>query len=176
MSEDLDAVEHLLAQRFYAEAAYFAGVASARAPSARAHMLAGAGCCGCAEPLAAAQRLLDGDPDPGEADAGLRISPATELPYEGLEHLLEALRVEPALRAPEALRDVFDRVADDLAYVSRREIHRPPDARRTYSHGLAAVMAALLLRRLTGSDRELPRVSAPTLDAARGALAERLGG
>ena len=62
---------------------------------------------------------------------------------------------------------MLDAVADDLAYVSRREIHRPPDARRRYSHGFASVVAALLLRRLTGSEADLPRVATPTVESAR---------
>jgi hypothetical protein len=177
--DDPTAIEHLLAQRYFAETAYYGGVLATASPSAQAHMLAGAGCCGCAEPLAAAQRLLDGDPDPphaGDGAGGLRVSPATELPYEGLGHLIAAVSLDPALRAPERLHDVLDGVADDLAYVSRREIHRPPDARRRYSHGLACVAAALLLRRLTGSGRDLPRVAQSTVERAREVIAEELSG
>jgi len=173
---ELTAMQHLLSQRFFAETAYFAGVGAALSPSAQAHMLAGAGCCGCAEPLAVAQRLVDGDPEPSrEADgSALRVSPGTELPYAGFEHLVEAFRLDPGLRAPESVHDVLDSVADDLAYVSRREIHRPPDARRRHSHSLACVAAALLLRRLTGSERELPRVSPSTVERAREILVEEL--
>ena len=142
--DELSRIEHLLAQRFFAEAAYYGGVSATSSPTARAHLLAGVGCCGCAEPLAAAQRLLDGDPSraPATVPAAFAVSPATELPYEGFLHLIEAVRLDPELRASEHLRDVLDGVADDLAYVSRREIHRPPDARRRYSHGLACVAAA----------------------------------
>lgn len=176
--DGLGIVETLLAQRFFVEAAYYAGVAAAATPSARAHMLAGAGCCGCAGPLASAQRLLDGDPEPVSDDlgGGLRVSPQTELPYEGFLHLVAAARHEPDLRAPSPLRDVLDSVADDLAYVSRREIHRPPDARRRYSHGLASVAAALLLRRLTGTERELPRVAPATVERAQQVVADELRG
>jgi hypothetical protein len=169
---DLAAVEQLLAQRYFAEVVYYAGVSATSSPSARAHLLAGVGCCGCAQPLANAQRLLEDDPEPRAN--GLRVSPATELPYEGLVHLLEAFRLDPGLRAPEGLHDVCDEVADDLAYVSRREIHRPPEARRRFTHGIASVAAALLLRRLTGSERELPGVPEPTLEQARRLLADEL--
>jgi hypothetical protein len=176
--DDPTAIEHLLARRYFAEAAYYAGVLATASPSARTHMLAGAGCCGCAEPLAGAQRLLDGDPDPhgDEGAGGLRVSPATELPYEGIRHLIAAHSLDPALRAPERLHEVLDGVADDLAYVSRREIHRPPDARRRYSHGVACVAAALLLRRLTGSERDLPRVAPSTVERAREIVEAELGG
>jgi hypothetical protein len=92
------------------------------------------------------------------------VSPGTELAYDGFEHLVQSARFAPHLRAPGRLRDVLDAVADDLAYVSRR---RPPDARRRYSHGLAAVAAALLLRRPTGSEADLPRVAALTVGRAR---------
>jgi hypothetical protein len=94
------------------------------------------------------------------------VSPGAVLPYDGFEHLVQSARLDPHLRAPGRLRDVLDAVADDLAYVSRREIHRPPDARRRYSHGLAAVAAALLLRRPTGSEADLPR-AALTVERAR---------
>jgi hypothetical protein len=167
--DDLNAIEDLLVQRYFVEVAYYGGVNAAKAPSARAHLLAGVGCCGCAEPMAVAERLLDGDADPraDEGAGGLRVSPGTELPYDGFEHLVQSARLDPQLRAPQRLREVLDAVADDLAYVSRREIHRPPDARRQYSHGLAAVMAALLLRRLTGSEADLPRVPTSTGAIAR---------
>ena len=176
--DELSRIEHLLSQRFFAEVAYYAGVSAASSPTARAHLLAGVGCCGCAEPLAAAQRLLDGDPEPSSGDGAgsLRVSPATELPYEGFLHLIEAVRLDPELRASEHLRDVLDGVADDLAYVSRREIHRPPDARRRYSHGLACVAAAVLLRRLTGSARDLPHIAPSTLELARAIIAEETAG
>ena len=77
-------------------------------------MFAGVGCCGCAAGLAVAQRLLEGAPDPGDdAERPTVVSPATELPYEGFFHLVEALRLDPAISAPKALREVFDAVADD---------------------------------------------------------------
>jgi hypothetical protein len=163
---DMEWMIHLLVRRCFVEAAYFGVVRALKTPSAEAHMLAGVGCCGCASPLAIGQRLLEGDSIPDEATggSGLIISPATELPYEGFFHLLEAIRMNPDIQAPESLGEVFDAVADDLAYVSRREIHRPPDKARRYSHKLACLSAAVLLRRLTGTNRTLPGVGSTTLD------------
>ena len=172
---DLDRCERLLAERCFVEVAYLAGVEATASPSARAHLLAGVGCCGCVEPIAAGQRLLDDDPLPStdRGGGGLRISPGTPLPYAGLDHLLEAFRADPALRAPESLWTVLDAVADDLAYVSRREIQRSPGSPRPRTHSLTCLMAAVLLRRLTGSSAELPRVS---VDFAEEKLAEELPG
>jgi hypothetical protein len=174
---DLELVAHLLSRRCFAEAAYFGALSALKSPRAEAHMLAGVGCCGCAEPLAMAQRLLEDVPVHNEeVGAGvLRISPATELPYEGFFHLIEAVRLDPAIKAPRSLREVFDAVADDLAYVSRREIHRPPGKRRRYSHGIACVSAAVLLRRLTSNDRELPGVASPSLEGAMEIIDAELG-
>ena len=108
--DDLDAVEDLLVQRYFVEVAYYAGVSAAIAPSAApAHLLAGVGCRACAEPLAVAERLLDGDADPraDEGAGGLRVSPGTELPYDGFEHSAQSARdAIPAKppRAPAAAR------------------------------------------------------------------------
>src|SRR5512146_2358032 len=109
---DLELIAHLLSRRCFAEAAYLGAVSALRTPTALAHIYAGVGCCGCAEPLAIAQRLLEGAPTHAEVDAGLRVSPETELPYEGFFHLVQALRLDPAIKAPENLREVFDSVAD----------------------------------------------------------------
>jgi len=171
-------VASLLSRRYFAEAAYFGGVGALRNPSANAHLLAGIGCCGCVAPLATAQRLMDGDPVP-EGDlaiGGLRVSPATELPYEGLFHLIEAVRADPATKIPGPLREVADAVADDLAYASRSEVRRSPDELRRYSHPMACLAAAVLLRRLTGSSRELPRAGPARLAVAAEILETELGG
>ena len=45
-----------------------------------------------------------------------------------------------------------------MAYVSRRELHFPPEQRKRHTHRAASLGAATLLRRLTGSNRELPGV------------------
>ena len=174
---DLDFISYLLSQRYFAEAAYFGGMMSVKAPSALAHMLAGVGCCGCAEPLATAQRLLEGVPVPDEevGTGGLLISPITHLPYEGFFHLLQALRLDPSIKSPAKLREVFDSVADDLAYVSRRELEPGPDRRRRYTLREASVSAAVLLRRLTGSDRDLPGVASPRLERAMEIIDAELG-
>jgi hypothetical protein len=66
-------------------------------------------------------------------------------------------------------------VADDLAYVSRREIHRPPDKARRYSHKLACLSAAVLLTRLTGTNRSLPGVGSTTLDCTMEIIEGELG-
>jgi len=175
---DLEHVAHLLYQRYFAEAAYFGAVSALRSPTAEAHMLAGVGCCGCAEPLAMAQRLLEGVPVPDEelgGTGGLRISPASQLPYEGFLHLLQALRLDPSIKAPTNLRNVFDSIADDLAYVSRRELEPGPHKRRRYTLREASLSAAVLLRRLTESDRELPGVASPSLQKAMEIIDEELG-
>ena len=171
-------VASLLAKGYFAEAAYFGGVEALRNPSASAHLLAGLGCCGCVAPLATAQRLLDGDPVPeGELGIGqLRVSPGTELPYEGLFHLIEAVRADRAAEVPGPLREVADAVADDLAYASRREVRRPPDEPRRYSHSMACLAAAVLLRRLTGTSRELPRAHPALLAAADEILDTEIAG
>jgi hypothetical protein len=165
---EIDYLSHLLSQRYFPEAAYFAVVLSLRNPSAPAHMLAGAACCGCCEPLAKAQKLLDGVEVPDEelGTGALRVSPITLLPYEGFFHLLQALRMDPSITAPANLREVFDSVADDLSYVSRRELELPPDQHKRYSLRMASVAAALLLRRFTGSTRELPGVMPTTITLA----------
>ena len=67
-------------------------------------------------------------------------------------------------------------VADDLAYASRREVRRPPDELRRYSHPMACLAAAVLLRRLTGTSRELPRVHPVRLAAAAEILDPELRG
>jgi hypothetical protein len=176
----LEPIASLLSRRFFVEAAYYGAVSAIRNPSAMAHMFAGVACCGCAEPLAAAQRLIEGVAGDDEGGAGgLLVSPATDLPYEGFFHLIEAVRLDPELRAPAALRGVFDAVADDLAYASRREVHRPPDRMRRYSHRVACVSAALLIRRFTSNDRELPGVQSPTLQLTRDVIdaeLQRTGG
>jgi hypothetical protein len=140
-------------------------------------MLAGVGCCGCVEPLAIGQRLLEGVPVADEklGMGSLLISPATELPYEGFFHLIEAVRLDPSIQAPENLRQVFDSVADDLAYASRRELHRPPGQRRRYTLQQASLSAAVLLRRLAASDRDLPGVVPPRLEGATAIVEEELG-
>ncbi len=64
---------------------------------------------------------------------GLRVSPMSQLPFAGFDHLLAAFRADPQLRAPERFREVIDGIADDLAYMSRREIQSSdviPTARR----------------------------------------------
>lgn len=173
---DLDLVAHLLSRHCFAEVAYFATMASMKSPTALSHMLAGVGCCGCSEPLAIAQRLLEGAPVSGDVGpGGLRVSPATTLPYEGFFHLIEAIRREPSIVAPRDLREVFDAVADDMAYVSRRELHAAPDERRRYTLRLASVSAAVMLRRMTGSDRELPGLVSSTLDVAKEIIDAELG-
>ncbi|MDW8214031.1 MAG: hypothetical protein RMJ55_10770 [Roseiflexaceae bacterium] len=103
---------------------------------------------------------LEGVPMPDEKSGvdRLRISPGTRMPYEGFSHLLEAVRLNPAITAPDSLREVFDAVADDLAYVSRRELRGSFDGPLRYSHRTACLAAALLLRRMTGTDRALPGV------------------
>lgn len=156
---DVEYVAHLLSRRCFVEAAYFGVLCALRAPTAEAHMFTGVGCCGCAAPLAHVQRLLEGVPMPDEKSGvdRLRISPGTPLPYEEFYHLLEAVRLNPAITAPDSLREVFDAVADDLAYVSRRELRGSLTLRR-YSHRTACLAAALLLRRMTGTDRALPGV------------------
>ncbi len=173
---DPEHISLLLSQRYFAEAAYFGTVSALQRPAALAHMLAGVACCGCAEPLAIAQKVLEGAPGPDDAGlGGLRVSPATVLPYEGFFHLLHALRLDRSIKAPVNLRELFDAVADDLAYASRRELHGSTDKPRRYSVRAASVAAAVLLRRLTGSDRELPGVAAPTLEIATEIIDTELG-
>jgi hypothetical protein len=173
--DDLASLENLLLRRCFVEVAYFGAVRAMKAPSAAAHMLAGVGCCGCMAPLAVAQQLLEGIAVPDEALA-IRavVSPASELPYEGFFHLVEAVRRDRAVRAPPSLREVFDAVADELAYVSRRETHRPPEQRRVYSLRQASLAAAVLLRRLTGTARELPGVASPAAEAASAVIDQEL--
>jgi len=162
---DLDYIVHLLTNKCFAEAAYFASVGAAKAPSSLSHLLAGSACCGCAEPLAIAQRLLEGAPVPDEIGAGgLRVSPATDLPYEGFFHLIESLRLDSSIQPTPDLCQVFDDIADNLAYVSRRELHRGIARRHRYTMREVTVSAAILLRRWTGSGRELPGVMKPLLD------------
>lgn len=172
---DLESLAHLLSRRCFVEAAYFGTVSTLKSPTALAHMFAGVGCCGCVEPLAMAQRLLEDAPVRDEVGVGLCISPVTELPYEGFFHLIQAVRLDPTIKAPENLRSVFDAVADDLAYVSRREFHRPPDKRRHYTLRAASLSAALLLRQLTGSDQELPGVMLPTIEVSKEIIDTELG-
>ncbi len=170
-------VANLLSQRYYAEAAYFGVVQALMEPSAMAHMLAGAACCGCAQPIAAGQRILEDAPLEGEVGSGgLRVSPQTQLPYEGFFHLLQARRLDPAIMAPKSLGQVFDSIADDLAFFSRREFQSSPDRRKKYSLRLASVSAALLLRQLTGSERELPGVAPATVEMAREIIETELSG
>jgi hypothetical protein len=69
---------------------------------------------------------------------------------------------------------VFDAVADELVYVSRRETHRPPEQRRLYSLRQASLAAAVLLRRLTGTARELPGVASPAAEAACAVIDQEL--
>jgi len=144
-----------------------AAVSAIKAHSAVAHMLAGVACCGCAEPLAIGQRALEGASAPHEENASEpRTCPATDLLYEGFFHLIEAVRLDSSIEAPAALRDQFDAIADDLAYVSRRELHAPADRRKRYSLRIASVAAAVLLRRLTRTAKELPGVMEPLRDSA----------
>jgi hypothetical protein len=174
--DDLDSIAYLLSRRCFAEAAYFGAMHALKQPSAQAHLFAGLGCGGCAEPLAVAQRSLEDAPVPREIGAGgLTVSPATNLIYEGFFHLIEALRLDPSIKVSAELREVADYVADDLAYVSRRELHTAPDKRRRYSLRLASVAAAVLIRRLTESDRELPGVLSATLEVAAEAIEAELG-
>lgn len=174
---NLDYIVHLLSLRCFAEAAYFGTVQTLKTPTARAHLLAGVGCCGCTEPLSLAQRLLEGVfvSDEELKKSELRVSPITLLPYEGFFHLINALRLDQSIRAPESLRDIFDSVADDLAYVSRRELEPGPNNRRRYTLREASLCAAVMLRRLTGSDRELPGVAAPSLERAMEIIEVELG-
>ena len=153
-------VAALLKKGWFAEAAYFAVVRVMKSPNADAHMIAGVSCCGCGRPLAIAQRLLEGEPvlDEDLRRGYLATSPIPRLPYEGLFHLLQAIRLEPSIRAPLELRNVFDSVADDLAFVSRRDLERPPNAQARYTFREATLAAALLLRRLTGTQLGLAGV------------------
>lgn len=156
---DLDLVTLLLSKRYFADALYFATLGAIQRPTSHAHMLAGIACCGCTGPLASAQRLLEGVAWDRNALAGpLIVSPMTMLPYEGFFHLIQAFRLEPSLTAPAGLRPLADDIADDMAYVSRRELHFPPERRKRHAHRTASLCAAMLLRRLTGSHRELPGV------------------
>jgi len=176
MSDDVQAITSFLANRYYAEAAYFGTLLSLRTADARAHLIAGIGCCGCSAPLADVQRLLEGVPERAETGTcGLRVSPMTSLPIEGFFHLVQARRLDRTIMVPADLREVADEVADDLAFVSRRELHWPPDRPRRYSHRLACVAAALMLREMTGNASDLPGVASPTRDAARGIIATELG-
>lgn len=172
----LEYIGHLLSRRCFTEAAYFGAVSALNSSTAEAHLLAGVGCCGCVEPLAIGQRLLEGVPVSDEQIGMnvLLISPATELPYEGFFHLIEAVRLDPAIKAPENLREVFDAVADDLAYFSRRELHRPPDKSKRHTLMGASLSAAVMLRRLTKSDRKLPGVLSSRLDGAIEIINEEL--
>jgi hypothetical protein len=157
---DLDRVTLLLSKRYFADALYLATLGAIQSRASRAHMLAGIACCGCAGPLASGQRLLEGAAKDPIAQAGPSIvSPMTMLPYEGFFHLIQAFRLEPSLTAPASLRPLADDIADDMAYVSRREQQFPPEQRKRHSHRAACLGAATLLRRLTGSDRELPGVT-----------------
>jgi hypothetical protein len=168
---------NLLSKRWYAEAAYYGGLLAIKEGSATSHMLAGAACCGYAEPAALAQRILEGAPVAEDVGpGGLRVSPQTSLPYDGFFHLVEARRLDPSISAPATLRSVFDAIADDLAYFSRREFHASADRPKKYSLRIASVSAALLLRQLTGSDRELPGVAPITLETAREILQTELAG
>ena len=176
MSDDMQALTYLLANRCYAEAAYFGTLRALRTADARAHLLAGIGCCGCAAPLADAQRLLEGVPERAQASSsGLRVSPMSSLPFEGFFHLLQARRFDRTIMVPADLREIADEVADDLAFVSRRELHWPPNRPRRYTHRLACVAAALLLRDMTGNAGDPPGVLSPTRDAAREIIATELG-
>lgn len=167
--DELLFIANLLSRRCFVETAYFGVLRALKSPTAEAHLLAGVGCCGCIEPLATGQRLLEGVPVPDEKIemGALLISPATELPYEGFFHLIEAVRLDPAIKAPGNLREIFDSVADDLAFFSRRELHRPPDQRRRHTLQDASLSAAVMLRRLTACDRKLPGVASLNLDIAR---------
>ena len=77
---------------------------------------------------------------------------------------------------PKDLREVADAVADDLSYASRREIRRPPDEPRRYSHPTACLAAAMLLRRLTGTGGELPGASPARLATVAEILESELAG
>jgi hypothetical protein len=175
MSDEVQAIVYLLANRFYTEAAYFGTLCAMRTADARAHLMAGIGCCGCAAPLADAQRLLEGVPERAQAGTSdLNISPMTRLPIEGFYHLLEARRLDRTIMVPPDLRAIADEVADDLAFASRREIHRRPDRPGRYSHRLVCVAAALLLRDMTGTVDALPGVMEPTRTVAQEAIAVEL--
>jgi hypothetical protein len=65
------------------------------------------------------------------------------------------------------LHQVFDSVADDLAYFSRRELEPGLEDRKQYTLRAVSVSAAMLLRQLTGSDRELPGVMLPTIETSK---------
>jgi hypothetical protein len=95
--------------------------------------------------------------------------------YEGFFHLIQAVRLGPSIQAPANLRDEFDAIADNLAYVSRREFNTAPSRRRRYPLRLASISAAVLLRRLTGSDRELPGVMSPLVESATEIIKTEVG-
>jgi hypothetical protein len=163
---DSDRVTMLLSKRYFADALYFATLGATQRRSSRAHMLAGIACCGCTGPLARGQRLLEGGATKDRTtQAGpLIVSPMTRLPYEGFFHLIQAFRLEHSLSAPASLSPLADDIADDMAYVSRLEVHSPPEQRKRHAHRTASLGAAMLLRRLTGSDRELPDVTGDPAD------------
>lgn len=168
---DLEFVVHLLSRRYYVEAACLGILSAAKHPTALAHMLAGAACCGCAEPLAYSQRLLEDAPIADSmSSGGLLVSPASSLPYDGFFHLIEALRLDPSIQAPHALHEVFHAIALELSFVSRREIHQPPNQRRMYTGRLASAGGAILLNRLAGGDGRVPGLSEPLLASATGAI------
>lgn len=156
---DIEQLSHLLFKGYFSEVLYFGLNKVLKKPDAQVHMLTGVACCGLASPLANAQRSLEGAPWPKSAIQANAVSPGTELPYEGLFHLITALRLDPAVKAPSHLHEVFDRIATDLTYVSRREIRRSPDRQLQYSHHMTCITAALLLKKMIGKTTdELPNV------------------
>jgi hypothetical protein len=124
-----------------------------------------------------AQRLIEGVdvPEHELGGGGLVVSAGSELPYEGALHLVEALRADPQLVCPPELCSVVDEIADDLAYLSRREQHRAPDRRRPHTLRAVSLAAAVLLRRVTGSARSLPGLDEPQLATARATIDALLG-
>lgn len=165
--------EYLLRERFFPELAYFAGVSATASSSPEAHLFAGIGCCGHVVLQANVQRIIEDAPldDEDLRPGGLGVSPMTRMPFAGLDHLIAAFRADPGIAMPQDLHDVIDGVADDLAYTSRREIQTS----QRHSHGQTCIAAALLLRRLTGSEHELPGVMVARARIAEEILAEELG-
>jgi hypothetical protein len=166
--ECLDYVVQLLFRGCFTEAMYFSILSVMKAPTASAHMLAGVSCCGGVVPLGQSQKLLEGvnDGTVYKEKSELPVSTDTALYYEGFFHLLQTFRIDPSIRAPIKLIKVFDDIADNLAYISRRELHVQPANRKRYTLRLASVAAAILIRRLTGSKRELPGVMPTLIDYA----------
>jgi hypothetical protein len=172
---DLDFVVNLFSRRYYVETAYFAAINAIKTPTAMAHMLAGVGCCGCAEPLADLQKLFEGSVVTNQQLGDeIRISPNTALYYEGFFHLLQAFRMDPLIKAPSQIHEVLEDVINNLAYISRRELYAPPNSRKKYTFRIASVAAACLIQRLINSNKDLPGVMPTVLDQAANIIAIEL--